>query len=149
VKRVLTWFLRLSPAVLAALLAYAALYRPWGLLFSLGVHPYPAGTPWTYQLWSGFVPALTVLSLLGTLVSLYHLKNCHRDGCWRLGKHVVNGAPWCSVHVSGVMPELSEHDLLTEILAVQRQQLACLHSVLCEVKRPGEDSTGSVRPADG
>lgn len=133
-RHVRFWFIRLSPVVLAALVLYAAVWHTWGLLFGLGVHPYPAGTPWTYQLWSGFVPALTVLSLLGTLFSLYHLRNCHRDGCWRLGKHTVNGSPWCNVHIGEVRPEKTEHDLLTEILAVQREQLAALLDVLHELQ---------------
>lgn len=52
--------------------------------YALGVWPAPAGTPWTYQLWSGFVPALAVLAMAG---GLYHKFKCHEDGCWRVQRH--------------------------------------------------------------
>jgi len=89
--------------------------HPYGLRFAMGIWPVPQGTPWTYQLESGFVPALTVLTLLSAVTSLYHLHNCHTPGCWRTGKHRVNGAPWCDTHVGEVKPERSENDLLTSI----------------------------------
>lgn len=142
-KAVRTWFLRLSPWTLAALALYAAVWHTWGLLFGLGVHPYPAGTPWTYQLWSGFVPSLTVLSLLGTLASLYHLKNCHAEGCWRLGKHHVNGTPYCRHHEHLARPERSTEDLLTELLQVQKE-------VLAEVRQLRQAAApGPFLPPDG
>lgn len=106
---------RASPVILSCLLLYAAIWHTWGLLFGLGVHPYPAGTPWTYQLWSGFVPALTVLSLLGTIAGAYHLNNCHHKGCPRLGKHKIGGTPWCSRHQHEGRPERSVIDVLEAI----------------------------------
>jgi hypothetical protein len=66
--------------------------------FAAGDWPVPPGTPWTYQLESGFIPALTVLSLLTAFLSAWHVRNCHSAGCWRLGKHQINGSPWCSRH---------------------------------------------------
>jgi hypothetical protein len=113
--------LRLGPAVAAAgLLVYAAAFRTWGLLYALGVHPYPAAgsTPWTYQMWSGIVPALTVISLFTALGGAWHLHNCHLAGCWRIGKHKIDGTPWCSRHMhlapSRVLGR-SDHDTLEEI----------------------------------
>lgn len=111
------WKLWTAVAVLAAA-AWSVIAHPWGWAYALGVHPYPGPqTPWTYQLESGFLPALTVLSLLGALISLYHVKNCHRDGCWRIGKHTVNGSLWCSRHHHEVRPERTVHELLEAILA--------------------------------
>lgn len=55
--------------------------------------PVPAGTPWTYQFLSGFLPALTVLSLLTLLTGAYHVHNCHSARCKRLGKHKIGGTP--------------------------------------------------------
>lgn len=107
--------------LLSAVLSWAGLDHPYGLRFAMGIWPVPAGTPWTYQLESGFVPALTVLTLLSALFSLYHLHNCHQDGCWRLGKHRVNGTPYCRHHEGGVRPEASAEDLLTALLAEQRK----------------------------
>jgi hypothetical protein len=71
------------------LLAWAVILHPWGLLYSVGVHPYPASssTPWTYQLWSGFIPALAIVSIFGGLASHLRSMNCHVTGCWRIGKY--------------------------------------------------------------
>ena len=87
-------------AALAGLAAWVAVAHLWGLLYGIGVHPYPASssTPWTYQLLSGFVPALTVLGLLTFIAGAWHHVNCHQDHCWRIGKHKVDGTPWCRKH---------------------------------------------------
>jgi hypothetical protein len=106
-----------------ALTAWSIAVHPWGWLYGLGVHPYPesSSTPWTYQLWSGFLPALTVVTLLGSVASLYHLHNCAAGGCWRIGKHKVAGTPWCTRHAGQAKPTVSTEDLLTQILAEVRQ----------------------------
>lgn len=74
----------------------------WGWLYGLGVHPYPesSSTPWTYQLLSGLVPALTVLSLLTFLATAFRHLNCHTAGCYRLGKFPVVGGQFkvCRKH---------------------------------------------------
>lgn len=107
---------------LAALAAWSAVTHPWGWLYALGVHPYPASssTPWTYQMWSGIVPALTVLTLFGSLGAAWHLHNCHQDGCWRLGKHRVSGTPWCSRHFTLAVPERTDSDRLEEMISLLR-----------------------------
>ena len=71
-----------------------------GILWFLGVYPVPSGTSAMYQLWSGFMPALTVLTLLGSAASFYHLHNCHQRRCPRLGKHKVDGTPGAAVTTS-------------------------------------------------
>jgi hypothetical protein len=109
---------RLSLAAVAVLACWAAIWHTWGFLYGLGVHPYPASssTPWTYQMWSGIVPALTVISLLGSLGAAYHLHNCHYESCWRLGKHRVGGTPWCNRHLRYAQPERSAEELLSQIV---------------------------------
>src|SRR5271154_773362 len=92
-----------------------------GYRFAIGTWPVPSGTPWTYQLWSGFVPALTVATIFGSVISLYHIKNCHHDGCWRIGKHTVNGSPWCSKHQEEARPERTENEIL---LGIETQLIA-------------------------
>jgi hypothetical protein len=74
-----------------ALLACAALiaWHPWQAAFAIGVHPYPAGTPWTYQLWSGFIPGLAIASLLSALAAHLRMMNCHVENCWRIGRYPV------------------------------------------------------------
>jgi hypothetical protein len=93
-----------------------------GLLWFLGVYPVPSGTSAMYQLWSGLIPALTVLTLLGALVSMYHVHNCRQEGCWRIGKHRVHGTPWCSRHEGQARPEASTEELLTQILTELKRQ---------------------------
>lgn len=90
---------RLIPLAVLGAAAWSIAAHPWGWAFGIGIHPYPGPqTPWTYQLYSGFLPALTVATLLGSAASLYHLHNCHQDHCWRIGKHKVDGTPWCGKH---------------------------------------------------
>lgn len=56
-----------------------------------------------YDFWSGIA---TQLSVLVGLVGLYHKHNCHARRCPRIGKHAVDGTPWCSRH----LPRLSAKD---------------------------------------
>jgi len=109
------WLLVPAALLLAAAGTYMAAH-PYGDRAAIGIWPVPQGTPWEYQLWSGFIPALTVLGLLGSVASLYHLRNCHKDSCWRIGKHRVNGTPWCNRHVGEARPEVSTEELLAQIL---------------------------------
>lgn len=105
----------------AVCLTWLGLYHPYGLRFSMGIWPVPPGTPWTYQLESGFVPALTVLTLLSAVFSLYHLHNCHADRCWRLGKHRIGGTPWCTRHQDQGREYRELPVILEDILAELRQ----------------------------
>lgn len=70
--------------------------HPWGWLYGIGVHPYPASgsTPWTYQMWSGIIPALTVLTLFGAVIQHYRAINCHVHRCWRIGRFEVAGGQY-------------------------------------------------------
>lgn len=116
-KRALWWTLT---GLTAAALAAAVSLHPWGAATAIGVHPYPAGTPWEYQMWSGIIPALTILTLFGSLGGAYHLHNCRMDGCWRIGRHRVGGAPWCDHHVKQARPSASTEELLAQILTELR-----------------------------
>lgn len=77
-------------AVVGAII-WSVVAHPWGWLYGFGVHPYPASssTPWTYQMWSGIVPAMTVLSLVGAVITGYRHANCHVHNCWRIGRYEV------------------------------------------------------------
>jgi hypothetical protein len=99
-----------------AVTAWSAAMHPWGWLFALGVHPYPGpSTPWTYQLESGFVPSLTVLTLLSLVSGAWQHVNCHHRWCLRPGKHKVNGTPWCDRHHHEARPERTENEILQAI----------------------------------
>lgn len=109
----------LYPLMLAGLgaLCWYMGRHPDGARFSIGIWPVPQGTPWTYQLLSGFVAALAILSLAGSIIGAYHLHNCHQRGCPRLGKHKISGTPWCTRHKHLAKPQRSVEELLELILA--------------------------------
>ena len=75
-----------------------------------------------YLFWSGSGSDLAELTLLGAFAGVWHKHNCHTKGCWRIGKHVVEGTPWCNRHHedarSGSLPSESplerKFDVLTE-----------------------------------
>jgi hypothetical protein len=90
--------------------------HPYGDRFAVGIWPVPAGTPWSYQLLSGFIPALTAFSLVTLIAGAWHHVNCHQPKCLRIGKHKVSGTPWCGKHHLEARPELSAEELLAQIL---------------------------------
>jgi hypothetical protein len=50
------------------------------------------GAPNTaYSFWSGFGSCLGYLTVF---VVLWRHVNCHTHGCWRVGKHYVDGTPY-------------------------------------------------------
>lgn len=107
---------------LAVVTVWSLLTHPWGWLYGIGVHPYPGPqTPWTYQLLSGFIPALTAISLVSFLLGAWHHVNCHEPGCMRLGKHRVNGTPWCGIHHENARPERTENEILTSIESLLKE----------------------------
>jgi hypothetical protein len=80
--------------VMAGVLTYLIGWHPWGFLYGLGIHPYPqsSSTPWTYQLWSGFIPALAIVSIFGGVATHFRAINCHVHYCWRIGRfELANG----------------------------------------------------------
>lgn len=104
---------------LLALTAWSIAAHPWGWLYGIGVHPYPqsSSTPWSYQLLSGFVPALAVLTLLGSVTALWRHVNCAQEHCWHLGRHKVAGTPWCDRHHENARPQQSIEEILLELSA--------------------------------
>jgi hypothetical protein len=69
------------------------------LLHWLAVHTGTVneGGPY-YGFWSGFGSDLGELALLGAIGGMYHKHTCHSRGCWRIGRHIVDGTPWCNRH---------------------------------------------------
>jgi hypothetical protein len=77
-----------------------------------------------YAAWSGSVPAVFTLVGLSTIISgIWHGLNCHEPGCWRYGRHKVDGTPWCNVHHEKARPERTEPELLEEISTRMAQVL--------------------------
>lgn len=51
-----------------------------------------------YGFWSGFGGSIPDFLILGGLITLARKHNCHQQGCPRIGRHVVDGTPWCNKH---------------------------------------------------
>jgi hypothetical protein len=51
-----------------------------------------------YGFWSGFGGSVPDFLLLGGLITLVKKHNCHQGRCWRIGRHTVDGTPWCNRH---------------------------------------------------
>ena len=65
----------------------------------LAVHTGTLNEPGPYYgFFSGFGSDIGELAIIGGLVSLYRKHTCHKDGCWRISRHVVDGSPWCNRH---------------------------------------------------
>lgn len=70
----------------------------WILNFT-GTHIPSTGSQW-YNFWSGFGSDIGEVVIIGGVWSLYRKHNCHVKGCWRIGKHAVDGTPYivCATH---------------------------------------------------
>jgi hypothetical protein len=69
------------------------------LLHWLAVHTgtIDEGGPY-YGFWSGFGSDLGEVALIGAVLGAARKHNCHQRHCWRIGRHTVNGTPWCNRH---------------------------------------------------
>jgi hypothetical protein len=47
-----------------------------------------------YAFWSGFGSDIGQVVIIGGLLSIYRKHNCHVHGCWRLGRHPVEGTAY-------------------------------------------------------
>ena len=65
------------------------------LLHTLGID---SATGRWYAFWSGAGSDLGEVALLGGMITLVRKHNCHERRCWRVGRHVVDGTPWCNHH---------------------------------------------------
>lgn len=75
-------------AVLVACIVLIVLH-PYGFETGIGIYPAPAGTAWQYQLWSGFLPSLAIVSIFTGVGAHLKMLNCHVHRCWRIGKFPV------------------------------------------------------------
>ena len=104
-------------AVAAALAAVACVVVFWrhgaqgdaGLQHWLAVHTGTLNEPGGYYgFWSGFGSDLGEVTLLAAVLGVYHRHNCHTKGCWRIGRHVVAGTPWCNRHHAGARQAVTD-----------------------------------------
>jgi len=110
--------------ILTGVLTYLIGWHTWGLLYGFGVHPYPesSSTPWTYQLWSGFIPALAIISIFGGLSTHLRSINCHVNRCWRLGRFELAGGQFKVCHKHSPHPAKLTHRY---ILARHEEHMRC------------------------
>ena len=99
----------LGAALAVTAIAFVVLY--WrhgpqgdaGIQHWLALHTGTVNEPGPYYgFWSGFGSDLSEAALIGAvggaLAGLLHKHNCHERGCWRIGRHQVEGSPWCNRH---------------------------------------------------
>jgi len=65
------------------------------LLHVLGLD---SGSGTAYLWWSGAGSDISEIALLGGLYGLARKHQCHQPRCWRIGRHVVDGSPYCDHH---------------------------------------------------
>lgn len=78
-------------------------------------------------------PVLTAVLGSTILTGIWHSLNCHEATCWRLGKHKVNGTPWCGKHQSTARPQATAEELLFEQSKLLQRQNALLGELITRV----------------
>lgn len=51
-----------------------------------------------YGFWSGIGSDISELAIVGAVAGMLKRHNCHQRRCWRIGRHMVDGTPWCDRH---------------------------------------------------
>src|SRR5215469_1142821 len=89
-----------------------------------------------YGFGSGLGPMIETAILGGGIAgTMWHNWNCHDPLCWRIGRHKVNGTPYCNRHHADARPATTVESLLEGI----NIQLASLTDRLF----PNYESSGS------
>jgi hypothetical protein len=74
------------------------LFSIW-LLHPLGVCVGPAVDACRgYNFWSGIGSDFSEITLLAGVYMIWRKHNCHEVKCLRIGKHTVDGTPYCNKH---------------------------------------------------
>ena len=116
----------------AALFVFVAPARHW---FALHTGILKGGPDVYYNFWSGFGSDLGEVTLISAvLVGVYtgvRRVNCHTRGCWRIGRHHLDGTPYvlCRHHHPEVPNEGASHaHILGEYHRVRREAAAAAGS---------------------
>jgi hypothetical protein len=107
-------------AALAALGVSCWAMARWehGFAHSLGIDTQQSQN---YDFVSGVGPmVVAMVGYVSLFASLVHSVNCHEQGCWRVGRHKVDGSPWCNRHHGNARPHQSDNELLAQLLAELR-----------------------------
>lgn len=82
-----------------------------------------------YNFMSGFGPIIVTLLLSGSVLgTIWHSINCHEHGCWRFGRHKINGTPWCNHHHTSARPVRTEQEILESVDAQLSELVRLLKS---------------------
>lgn len=109
-----------------ALAAWIGLYPvDWENWLGFSKYDYfTAGT--NYAFTSGPGPMfLTAVGLSTIIAGLWHHVNCHEPGCMRIGRHKIDGTPWCNTH-QGKARERADATLNDVVEAVKELQAVIL-----------------------
>jgi hypothetical protein len=72
-----------------------------------------------YAFASGPGPMMLTAAGMGSIITgLWHAHNCHVDGCWSIGRHKINGTPYCNTHHEDARHEKTAEQLLSEAVAL-------------------------------
>lgn len=71
-----------------------------------------------YDFFSGSGPfILTALGQTTIIAGLWHHVNCHEPGCLLIGRHKVDGTPWCNRHHENARAAIGTDELLRQVVA--------------------------------
>lgn len=100
------------------LAAFAVFIAGWVGVFMLMNHfGFNSQVTPQYAFTSGVGPmVLTALGMSTIITGMWHGLNCHESGCLRIGKHKVNGTPYCTVHHQQARPEVTDSERLDRII---------------------------------
>lgn len=82
-----------------------------------------------YAFASGPGPMILTAAGMSTIIGgLWRTHNCHYDGCWNIGRHKINGTPWCNTH-----HEQARHEkTVEELIAEQSEAILAQNELLSE-----------------
>jgi hypothetical protein len=102
------------------LAAFATFIGFWVGVFALVNHfGFDIQTTPQYGFSSGVGPMILAALGYSTIVAgLWHGLNCHHPGCPRIGRHRVNGTPWCTLHHQKARPAVSDSERLDRIITL-------------------------------
>jgi hypothetical protein len=69
----------------------------------------PYGHVIIYNFWSGIGSDLSEITLAGLIYGAWRKHSCHTKGCWRIGRHQVDGTPWCNKHHGAARAKGRDH----------------------------------------
>lgn len=58
--------------------------------------------------WGGIASDVGEITLIGAVIGMWHKHVCHDAHCWRIGRHVVDGTPWCNKHHMSARQKLAD-----------------------------------------